>query len=162
MKKLAAGFFLCLIGLLVWGWLQCPCSRIPGTSLAGNLKAGLVEDWHFVNKVELCQIEVSAVIPWSVNLNCMSSENGELYFSCSNCEGKTWSTAALSNPRARLRVNEDIYPIHLSRVSDSDELDIAWQARSKKLVGHGKTFARNPQARPNHWWSFSGQSIETL
>jgi len=161
MKKLLAGFCLGLIGLLVWGWLQCPCSRIPGTGLSGNLQVGSVDDWRFVNEVELCQIEVSAVIPWSVNLNCMSSESGELYFSCSRCEGKTWSTAALSNPRARLRVNEDVYPIHLSRVSDSDELDIAWQARSKKLIGLGRSFAANPRARPGHWWSFSGQSIKT-
>ncbi len=160
-KKLTAGIFLLAGAVVIWIWSQCPCSRIPGTGLSGNLQVNSVDDWRFVNEVELCQIEVSAVIPWSVNLNCMSSENGELYFSCSNCEGKTWSTAALSNTRARLRVNEDIYPIHLSRVSDSDELDIAWQARSKKLIRLGRSFASNPRARPGHWWSFSGQSIKT-
>lgn len=159
-KKLAAGIFLLAGAVVIWIWSQCPCSRIPGTGLSGNLQVESVDDWRFVNEIELCQIEVSALISWSVNLNCMSSEGGELYFSCSRCEGKIWSAAALSDPRAKLRVNQDIYPIHLSRVSDSEVLDVAWQARSKKLIGLGKSYASNPRARPGHWWSFSGRSIE--
>ena len=161
MKKLIVGLLLSSFVLLTWGWFQCPCSRIPGTTLSGNLKTVFVDDWRFVNEVELCQIQVSAAIPWSVNLNCMSSENGSLYFSCSNCAGKIWSTATLSNPTAKLRVNGAIYPIHLSRVSDARELDLAWQARSKKLIGLGRALAINPRSRPGHWRSFAGRSVQT-
>ncbi len=127
---------------------NCPCERIPGSYLLGEEVTEPVEDWSFVNQTGLCQIQVSAALPHSVNLNCMAAD-GKLYLSCASCEGKYWSNAALNNSKARIRINGRVYPVHISRVEDAKTLDIAWQARATKLQrGLG-----TPPA--DGWWSFN-------
>ena len=127
-------------------FFYCPCSRVPGAWLLGNEMTEPVADWSFANEVPLCQIQVQSWLPHSVNLNCMSSR-GRLFLSCARCDGKTWSTAALANPNARLRMNESVYLVALTRVEDPEVLDEAWNARSAK-------FDRPPSPRREGWWSF--------
>ena len=134
-------------GILVW-FFSCPCERSPGGYLLGNEVEGQVNDWSFANDVPLCQIQVSAgLLPHSINLNCMAAD-GELYLSCSGCEGKRWSTAASENPEARLRLMDDVYPVSLTRVQDPAILDRAWIARAAKLGRPTET------PRRDGWWSF--------
>ncbi len=128
-------------------WFVCPCEVVPGGPLAGQQVSQPVADWDFVNDVRLCQMQVDVGIPWSLNLNCMASE-GNAYVSCSNCAGKTWSQAALQDPRGFLRVEEQLYPVNLRRLTDAAELDVAWAARVKKLN------LEPDLPRPDHWWSF--------
>lgn len=60
-----------------------------------------ISDWSFANNVELCHIQINAgLLPHSINLNCMATLTGELYLSCSQCDGKRWSNAALDDNRA--------------------------------------------------------------
>lgn len=126
----------------------CPCERTPGGWLLGTVERAPVTDWSFANDVPLCQIQVQVGIrPHSVNLNCMASD-GRLYLSCAGCDGKTWSTAALERPAARLRLGDMVYPVTLSRVEDPLELDEAWRAREGKL-GRPVDTPRQPG-----WWSF--------
>jgi hypothetical protein len=100
--------------------------------------------------VPLCQIQVDAgLLPHALNLNCMATGTGELYLSCAGCEGKRWSTAALANSQARLRLNDTVYPVTLTRVTDPAELDRAWQARAAKT---GNPSMAGP--REDGWWSF--------
>lgn len=134
-------------GLGVW-WFICPCERMPGGALAGKMAMEPVTDWSRVNGVGLCQVEVNAGLPWSINLNCMAAD-GDLYVSCSRCEGKTWSGAALEDPAGFIRVEEDLYPVNLRRVTGAAELDRAWTARVAKLGLDPGT------ERPDHWWSFN-------
>ena len=135
-----------LIGGAVF-WFVCPCAIVPGGPLAGEEAPAPVTDWSFVNDVGLCQVEVDRGIPWSINLNCMSS-GGDLYVSCSQCEGKGWSAAALDNPAGYIRARETIYPVTLTRLIHADALDVAWAARVAKLGLEPDT------PRPGHWWSF--------
>lgn len=133
----------------VGGWLfYCPCERSPGGWLLGTEVTEPVVDWSFANDVPLCQIQVRAgLLPHAINLNCMAAD-ARLYLSCANCEGKTWSTAALANPQARLRLGDKVYPVILSRVEDPATLDQAWRAREIKL-------GRDPdRPREAGWWSF--------
>lgn len=146
-KILALGTVVTAIGGAGWFWFVCPCERTPGGPLAGDEVTAAIQDWSFVNEVGLCQIEVDRGIPWSVNLNCMS-EGGDLFLSCARCDGKAWSTAALSNPSGRIRVDGRVYPVTLTRVTDPDVLDIAWKARARKM-GRGLD-----SPRLDHWWSF--------
>ena len=132
-------------------FFYCPCQRTPGGWLLGEEISEPVSDWSFANQVPLCQIEVSGPLPHSVNLNCMSSR-GRLYLSCANCEGKRWSTLALANPNGRIRMNESVYPVTLTRVQDPEMLDEAWRARAAKV---GRQASR---PRSESWWSFSVQS----
>jgi hypothetical protein len=127
-------------------FFHCPCDRTPGGWLLGDIVVEPIENWTFVNEAGLCQIQVAAVVPHSINLNCMSTNN-KLYLSCANCDGKYWSTAALNNPHARIRVEDLVYPVTIQRVTEPALLDAAWIARAKKR-------GRIAGERDLDWWSF--------
>ncbi len=144
-------FLLVLAAIGVWVSM-CPCERTPGSFLLGEVVAEPVDDWSFANEVGLCQIQVQrGVLPHSINLNCMAAD-GELFLSCARCEGKAWSTAALNNSDARIRINGSVYPVALSRVEDDATLDRAWRAREGKL---GRP---TDSPRQSGWWSFQAAS----
>lgn len=145
---LLAGLSLTLVSIGVGYFFYCPCERTPGGWLLGDEITGPVADGSFANDVGLCQIQVSAVLPHSINLNCMSA-NGKLYLSCSRCDGKYWSNAALENSLARIRIDDRVYPVKITRVQDPKVLDEAWLARVTKL---GRS---TESQRPGHWWSFN-------
>ena len=146
------------IGVFLLWFLTCPCDRMPGGYLLGDASDGPVADWSFANDVTLCQVQISAgVLPHSINLNCMATPEGGLYLSCSQCETKRWSNAVLENGRARLRLNGTVYPVTLTRVLESRELDGAWSARVIKLNTLPEPANPAPPPgtpRPDHWWSF--------
>jgi hypothetical protein len=146
------------VAAFLYWFLVCPCDRIPGGYLLGPEAEEQVMDWSFANDVELCQIQIGAgLLPHSINLNCMSTSVGDLYLSCSQCDGKRWSNAVLGNSRARLRLNDTVYPVTVTRVTDSDELDRAWAARVTKLNTLASPASAPPPPgtpRPDHWWSF--------
>ena len=147
--QVLVGLVLLTVLLLTVYFLFCPCRQLPGIFLLGDAAEDPVADWSFANSVRLCQVQVKpGTLPHAVNLNCMSA-SGALYLSCMNCRDKVWSNAALANPHARLRVGENLYPVHLARVLDPEELDIAWKARADKA---GR---KDPGTRPDHWWSFA-------
>jgi len=157
---LALGGLAVLAIAAVTGWfLLCPCERTPGAYLHGEQIEEPVSDWGFANQVSLCQIETrGGLIPHAINLNCMASDAGQLYLSCSQCDGKRWSSAALENPAARIRLNGEVYPVNLRRVTSASELDHAWRVRAEKLAAiNGRDLGELPQ-RPGHWWSFEVSS----
>lgn len=145
----------CVIaGLLTW-FFYCPCERTPGGYLLGEEAGAPVADWSFANDMDtvpLCQIQVdTGLLPHSINLNCMA-DNGALFLSCADCDGKRWSTAALENPAARLRAAGVVYPVTLTRVTDPATLDRAWAARAAKRGQPSNT------PREDGWWSFRVES----
>lgn len=145
---------LCIGATAVW-MSACPCERLPGVYLSGERIEQPVENWAFANQVPLCQIQTNTgLIPHALNLNCAADTNGDLYLSCAQCEGKRWSTAALQNPDAYIRLDGKVYPISLRKLDDSSELDNAWRSRAIKLASlRGITSNEIPE-RPDHWWSF--------
>jgi hypothetical protein len=120
---------------------------MPGAYLFGTVEPEPVGDWSFANDVPLCQMEIRTWRPHSINLNCMSAD-GILYVSCSSCAEKYWSNQALASQRGRVRMGDSVYPVTLRRVTDTDELELAWSARLSKLGMERAT------PRPAHWWSF--------
>ena len=146
---LIAAITISATGLVMTFVVRCPCERMPGTVLSGSQVSAPVSDWSFANDVRLCQIEVQGVIPWSVNLNCMADAQGALFLSCARCDGKYWSSRALSNPEARIRIGGDLYPVRLARVQVNERQDHAWRTRAAK-TGMGVD-----RPRPDHWWSFA-------
>jgi hypothetical protein len=145
---LAALIALSVGGTSFWA-LACPCDQTPGLYLRGVEASEPITDWSFANDVPVCQIQVDAgLLPHALNLNCMATRAGELYLSCGDCAGKRWSNAAVANQQARLRLNETVYPVTLTRVLDPAELDRAWVARTAKLGGSSTV------PRPDTWWSF--------
>ena len=163
MGKLVASVVLVLsLGGFSYWFFTCPCDRIPGGYLLGAEVADPVGDWSFANDVTLCQVQINAgFLPHSINLNCMSTNAGDLYLSCSDCGTKRWSNAVLGDGTARLRLYEDVYPGNLTRVTDDRELDSAWGARVRKLTSlpTPASAAPPPDApRPDRWWSFRVES----
>jgi hypothetical protein len=146
-----------LSGFLYWA-LVCPCDRTPGLYLSGTEARERVTDWSFANKVPLCQIQVdTGLLTQALNLNCMATSSGELYLSCAECEGKRWSTAAVSNSEGFIKLSETLYPVTFTRVQDQSELDRAWAARDEKLRMLATAGNPPPPAnaqRPPTWWSF--------
>ncbi len=160
-KSALIGLAVIALGSFLMWFLACPCGRIPGGYLLGKVVEEPVKDWSFANQVPLCQIQISAILPHSLNLNCMATSPGNLYLSCSNCGSKYWSRAVLKNPRSRLRMNGNVYPVDLTRVTDPMEMDQAWEARVKKL--QVVATPANPAVplgtpRPDGWWTFRIES----
>ena len=157
---LAAGGLAALAVAAVATWFfLCPCERTPGAYLHGEEVEQPISDWGFANQVPLCQIQTRAgLLPHAINLNCMASGEGQLYLSCSECDGKRWSSAALENPAARIRLDGMVYPVTLRRVTSTEELDHAWRVRAEKLAAlNGRELGQLPE-RPDHWWSFEVSS----
>lgn len=135
MKKLLLALLVVLpvVGASYWAW-SCPCDQTPGLYLRGTEASEKVTNWAFANEVPLCQVEVdTGLLTHALNLNCWSDTSGDLYLSCGNCEGKRWSTAAVNNPAARVRVGQTVYPVTLTRIVGDDALNKVWQTRGVKL-----------------------------
>lgn len=150
-----------VIGFIIYSSV-CPCERTPGGFLFGDSPDGLITDWSFVNDVPLCQLQIYAGIrPHSINLNCMSTPEGEMYLSCSVCDTKYWAGQVGENETGNMRLNGVVYPIVLNRITDSATMDRAWQARVSKLQIHGGPGNPAPPAdavRGDRWWTFRVES----
>jgi hypothetical protein len=149
MKRLILAILIVIPVVAVCYWaLECPCGQTPGLYLRGVEASEKVTDWSFANQVPLCQVQVdTGLLPHALNLNCWADSSGGLYLSCGSCDGKRWSTAAVANNEARVRVGQTVYPVTLTRVADEGQLDRAWASRAVKLPG-----ADEP--RPGGWWTF--------
>lgn len=148
-------------GFLIYSSV-CPCNFTPGGYLFGERVEEPVRNWNFANNVELCQLQIWAGIrPHSINLNCMSTPDGNLYLSCSVCDTKYWAARVEANEPARLRLDGIVYPVVLNRVAEPAEMDRAWNARDTKL----NTMVENPVGAPQpgaprdpRWWTFRVES----
>lgn len=167
LKLLLAGGAAALLVVLVAGFMiyssVCPCDRVPGGFLLGDRVEEPVSDWTFANDVPLCQLQIYAGIrPHSINLNCMSTPQGQLYLSCSVCQQKYWAGHVGANEKAVMRLQGRTYPVVLNRVQDETEMNRAWDARVEKLQVHGGgpyNPIPDPDAqRPGHWWTFRVES----
>jgi hypothetical protein len=153
MKRMVLAALAVVVVAAIGYWaISCPCDRTPGLYLRGAAAQAPVSDWSFANKVPLCQLEVdTGWLPHALNLNCWANSQGELYFGCASCEGKRWSAAAVTNNRARTRLDGTVYDITLTRVTDANELDRIWASRSIK-------FGEAIGPRPDGWWTFRAVS----
>ena len=147
------------IATLVYAY-TCPCAVLPGLWLQGEEITTKVDDWTFANDVKYCEVEVSSWKPHSVTVNCMATPQGDLFISCSQCEGKTWSSIAVSNPSANIRILESVYPVQLVRVTAKKEREDAWQARHLKTQSFREPAEQSDKIPeiPEHWWTFQVKS----
>jgi len=158
-KSLVGMLVLVVVGGGAFWSLNCPCERIPGGYLLGDEVTEVVSDWEFANQVPLCQLEVQVgFLPHSINLNCMATETGDLYLSCSRCEGKRWSSAVGVMTEARLKLDNLVYPVTVTRIKDPDELERAWRSRLSKLRQLRGNSVDISAVRPEHWWTFRLES----
>lgn len=113
-----------------------PCGPIAGTEVSGQLVQNRISDFQFVSQVEHCALEVNAVEPHSVNVNCWTVGK-QLFVGCKDCDGKTWSGYISGDPLAKIRIGNNIYPVKLTRMSDDIAIKRAWKFRWEKY-GEGE------------------------
>lgn len=163
----AAILGVAVIGGVYWA-VRCPCGGVPGFVLLGEEQREPVPDWRFANDVHLCQVQITAGwLPHSVNLNCMATDSGDLFLSCSVGTRKYWCQRVGPDHPGRLRLNGKVYPVVLNRVTDPATLDVAWAARVRKLQDPevqaqqppGSTTPPLDAKRPDTWWSFQVRSV---
>lgn len=119
-----------------------PCSSgpyilgsIPGGVLNGEVVTSKVDDWSFVEKTRVCQLETRPEFPYSVTIQCFNDGN-DLYVGCMRCEGKRWSKNVNNDPRARIRIAGKVYPVTLHRVTDKSAMQGPWLSRWRKMRGN--------------------------
>ena len=108
-----------------------PCGPIAGTSLTGEVRSELITDFQSVNDVESCILQVNGDDPHSVNINCWAVGK-QLFVGCSDCEGKTWSTLVGQDAMPRIRIDDMLYSVKISRLSDPSAIDRVWLYRWEK------------------------------
>lgn len=158
---IAAGGTLVVVlvaGFLIYSSI-CPCERTPGGFLFGERVNEPVADWTFANDVPLCQLQIwDGIRPHSINLNCMSTPQGELYLSCSVCSTKYWAGKVGEDEAGVMRLDGRVYPVVLNRETDPAAMDRAWLARVTKLQTHGggqfNPIPPEDAQRPDHWWTY--------
>ena len=155
--SIAAILAVGIVGFIIFSAV-CPCERTPGGFLFGPSYDEPVSDWSFANQVPLCQLQIYAgVRPHSINLNCMSTQEGEMYLSCSSCDTKYWASKVGKDEMGVMRLDGTTYPIHVNRITDPATMDKAWRARVAKLQNFASPYnpAPDPNAeRPDRWWTF--------
>jgi len=150
-----------VVGFLVFSNV-CPCATAPGGFLFGERVDTPVTDWNTTtaNQENLCQLQIWAGIrPHSINLNCMATEEGELFLSCSVCDRKYWAARVEADEAATLRLGDLVYPVTLNRETDPEIMDRSFRARVLKLQHTDLDTMVTPrppldQLRFDHWWTF--------
>ena len=150
-----------VIGFLIFSSI-CPCTLTPGGFLFGERVTTPVADWNTTtaNEENLCQLQIWAGIrPHSINLNCMATEQGELFLSCSVCDRKYWAARVEADEPAVLRLGDLVYPVTLNRETDPAAMDRSFRARVLKLQHTDLETMVTPrppldEQRPGHWWTF--------
>jgi len=124
-----------------------PCGPIAGTQVSGLLVEERISDFQFANAVEHCALEVNVADPHSVTVNCWTVGK-QLFVGCKDCADKTWSNYIDSDPFARIKIGENLYPVKLTKMSDEVAIDRAWKIRWGKY-GDGEF-----GPRPEGYWLY--------
>lgn len=111
--------FFAVIATLVTAGCE-PTFVFAGGELAGTERP-MPTDWGFTEDFGTVQIETRPTAPYSVNVWGVSV-NRNFYVAASDAGEATWAQAIEADPRVRLRVGDDIYPLLAERTEDPQEL----------------------------------------
>lgn len=115
--------------VLVFGALRLfgyePKDQSPGLWVTGDLITEPVSDWSFTDQYEeiFVQTQTPYVIPHSVTTYC-ATYNGEFYLFSAYYGGgvfpdmRRWNQNVMRDPRARLKIGDDLVDVTLQYVSD--------------------------------------------
>jgi hypothetical protein len=111
-----------LAAALFAGACASPTFTIPGGRLDGALVAAPVDDWGFTRDAETIQLETRPDDPYSVNLWCAGK--GPALWVAAGSESNTWAQNLVADPRARVRVGDNVYERSAVRVADPAEVEL--------------------------------------
>jgi hypothetical protein len=97
-----------------------PCGPVSGGRLGGE--AGSVPgDWRFTDDVSTIQVETRPEEPYSVTTWCFT-DGAALYLPSRQAARKPWVQNVVRDPRVRVRIDDRVYEMTATRVTDDAEL----------------------------------------
>ena len=124
--------FLAMVAMLVATGCE-PTFVFAGGELSGTERP-MPTDWGFTEDFDTVQIETRPIDPYSVNVWGVSV-NRSFYVAASDAGEATWAQVIEAEPRVRLRVGDDIYPLLAKRTEDPQELADVTDAYIDKYGG---------------------------
>ena len=105
----------------------------PGLWLSGEEVSGTVDDWRFTDQLEEIFIEARPWygLPHSTTIWCVAFQ-GSLFIGSYGEEKKRWEVNLQADPQARLKINDRLYDVVVTQVTDQSltaELDQAYNAK---------------------------------
>lgn len=135
------------IGLAAFAVLALACSDpfvlLPGGALDGS-PSPVPTSWSFTDEVDTIQLETNPADPYSVNIWVVAMD-GALYVH-SGTNRATWIENMESDPKVRLQVDDSIYALSATRVTDQGEFD-RFSALYEEKYGNPP---RNPSVTEAH------------
>lgn len=103
--------------------LSCggPWGPIAGGRLDGMEVGRVVTDWGFVAAYPTIDIETRPANPYSVKINYVLHDGG-LFIEAGASAWSRWRAYLHADPRVRIRVGDEIFPMVASEVTDRDRL----------------------------------------
>jgi len=121
-----------VIAMLVLAGCE-PSFVFAGGKLAGTERP-MPTDWGFTEDFDTVQIETRPTDPYSVNVWGVGIDR-DFFVAASDAGEATWAQAIEAEPRVRLRVGDDIYPLLAKRTEDPQELADVTDAYVDKYGG---------------------------
>ena len=110
-----------------------PTFVFAGGELAGT-EQPTPPSWEFSADFDTVQIETRPTDPYSVNVWGVGV-GGSFYVAASDAADAAWAGAIEAEPRVRLRIGDDIYPLLATRTDDPAELADVTDAYLDKYGG---------------------------
>ena len=105
----------------------------PGLWLSGEEVTEQVNDWRFTNEIDEVFIETKPWygLPHSTTIWCVEFQ-GALFIGSYGKEKKNWENNLTEQPTARLKINNSLYSVMITELSDETLFAAVDQAYSKK------------------------------
>jgi hypothetical protein len=97
-----------------------PCGPIPGGRIDGQ-ETAVPASWSFTDAISTIQVETRPDDPYSVTTWCFT-DGTTLYLGARAAERKPWVQYVTEDPRVRLRIDDRVYPMAVTRLTDDAEL----------------------------------------
>ena len=120
-----------VIGAVSYAFRSDPWGPLSGRALRGEVVREPVGDWSWTDAYSTIAVETRPAAPYSVTTVCFTHE-GKLYVPANSGSSKSWTHFAVSDPRVRLKIGDEIYPVRATRVTDealAETLRAAAQAK---------------------------------
>ena len=154
---LARWTFSILLGAFASMFLTAcePRDVYPGLWLSGEEVTENIDDWRFADQVEEIFIETQAWygLPHSKTIWCVELR-GTLFIGSYGAEKKNWENNLLRQPKARLKINNGLYDVVVTEVSDkvlTAALDQAYNGKYDMADVFGKEIPT--------WWYYKVEQI---
>lgn len=95
-----------------------PFLLLPGGELEGEV-APVPADWSFTDEISTIQIETNPSDPYSVNI--WATAAGEALYLHAGANRATWVEYLETDPHLRIKVEDQLYELAATRVTDVEE-----------------------------------------